>query len=176
MADRERKETDGELFRQAMLDVKPLRAPARSQSKAPHKPARPPVVSIAVEEAVPTDRGERHSGASDDDTSHRKHGVQIRLLQKLKRGRFPPADTLDLHHLTVARGLPVLHRFLDEARTNGMQCVRVIHGKGLRSSNGPRLKLAVQQALREHAAVLAFTMCKPADGGSGAVDVLLKSS
>ena len=97
-------------------------------------------------------------------------------MQKLKRGRFPPADTMDLHHLSVARGLVVLNEFLEQSRSAGLQCVRIVHGKGLRSKEGPRLKLAVHQALREQPGVLAFTTCKPADGGSGAVDVLLRLS
>ncbi|MGD9020484.1 MAG: Smr/MutS family protein [Lysobacterales bacterium] len=176
MPGREDKPTDEELFRQAMQDVEPLRAPARSNSKAPRKSDRP---SSRVAQPTPQRAPGRKAspgGASDNHGSHRKHGVQVRTLQKLKRGRFPPADTIDLHHLTVARGLAVLQEFLDQSRTDGLQCVRVIHGKGLRSQNGPRLKQAVHRALRDDPGVLAFTICKPADGGSGAVDVLLKSS
>ena len=38
-----------------------------------------------------------------------------------------------------------------------------------------RLKIMTRQVLRDHPQVLAFTACKPADGGAGAVDVLLRS-
>ena len=65
--------------------------------------------------------------------------------------------------------------FIAEAQRDQFKCVRIIHGKGLRSKNGPRLKLMTQQALVDHPQVLAFTPCKPANGGSGAVDVLLKN-
>jgi DNA-nicking Smr family endonuclease len=175
VADREQKTSDEELLRQAMRGVEPLRAPERSDSKAPRKPKRPPARAAGSANQHETSRAAIPGGASDDDGSHRKHGVQVRTMQKLKRGRFPPADTLDLHHLRVDSGLAVLQEFLDQSRSAGLQSVRIIHGKGLRSKQGPRLKLAVHQALREHPDVLAFTTCKPAGGGSGAVDVLLSA-
>lgn len=175
MAGSQDKSTDEELFRQAMQDVEPLRAPARSDSKAPRKPRHTPGRVAGADNRQEANRAATPVGSADDDGLHRKHGVQVRTLQKLKRGRFPPADTLDLHHLTVDRGLAVLREFLDQSRSAGLQCVRIIHGKGLRSKEGPRLKLAVHQALREDPGVLAFTTCKPAGGGSGAVDVLLSA-
>ncbi len=116
------------------------------------------------------------SSGFQDESSYRKNGVQARLLQKLKRGRFPPADQLDLHHETAAAANAMLRNFIDHAQSRQLQCIRIIHGKGLRSATAPVLKRMVHQALREHAGVLAFTTCKPADGGSGAVDVLLRTA
>jgi DNA-nicking Smr family endonuclease len=52
--------------------------------------------------------------------------------------------------------------------------VRIVHGKGLRSRNGPRLKRLASRLLSRHPAVLAFASCRPVDGGTGAVTVLLK--
>ena len=98
------------------------------------------------------------------------------MLQKLKRGRIPPGDQLDLHHETTVAAHTMLQDFIADAGDRGLKCVRIIHGKGLRSQAGPVLKTMVHQALCEHSSVLAFTTCKPAHGGSGAVDVLLKLS
>jgi len=97
-------------------------------------------------------------------------------MQRLKRGQFPLGDQLDLHHMTTETGHIALLEFIAGAQNAKLQCVRIIHGKGLRSVNGPRLKLMAWQVLRDHPQVLAFSTCKPSDGGSGAVDVLLKSS
>jgi len=83
---------------------------------------------------------------------------------------------LDLHNMTSETGHSVLLEFIADAQSRSLESVRIIHGKGLRSENGPKLKLMTRQVLRDHPQVLAYTMCKPADGGSGAVDVLLKSS
>ncbi len=55
-----------------------------------------------------------------------------------------------------------------------MRCVRIIHGKGLRSGHrGPVLKAAVNAVLRRTGAVLAYVSARQVDGGTGAVYVLL---
>ena len=59
----------------------------------------------------------------------------------------------------------------------GYRCVQVIHGKGLNSKNRePVLKILVRGWLAQHNHVLAFCQANPAEGGSGAVLVLLKTS
>ena len=88
---------------------------------------------------------------------------------------IPIEDALDLHTF-LPRDIPdLLEDYLTECLKAGLYSVRIIHGKGKRSEDGPRLKHMVRQVLREHSGVLAFTNSKPANGGTGAVDVLLKS-
>ena len=66
--------------------------------------------------------------------------------------------------------------FLAEARHTGLRCVRVIHGKGLRSkAAGPVLKGLTDRLLRRRDDVIAFASARPAQGGTGAVVVLLKA-
>lgn len=113
---------------------------------------------------------------SDDGGTHRKNGVQLRLIKKLKRGQFKPLDQLDLHNMTIAQGHRALLEFIDDSAGQSLVCIRIIHGKGLRSNQGPKLKNMTRQLLREHTGVLAFSACKPANGGDGATDVLLRSS
>ena len=56
-----------------------------------------------------------------------------------------------------------------------LRCVRVIHGKGLRSGPaGPVLKHAVSDWLARIDSVAAFATARPEDGGTGALYVLLK--
>lgn len=167
---------DEKLFRQEMEDVVPLRATPRSDSRRPGTPVRRQSDRSAGSGAAAdfhTPWAGPHIDA-EDGSSHRKDGVRKRTLQKLKRGQFPLGGQLDLHHMSTKAGRAVLLEYIAEAQSMKIECVRVIHGKGLRSSQGPRLKLMTRQVLREHAAVLAYTDCKPADGGSGAVDVLLR--
>jgi len=55
--------------------------------------------------------------------------------------------------------------------------VRVIHGKGLGSVNKePVLKHKVRNWLAQKDEVMAFCQARAADGGAGALVVLLKSS
>ena len=53
--------------------------------------------------------------------------------------------------------------------------MRVIHGKGIGSKNRePVLKTKVKHWLTRREEVLAYCQARPADGGSGALVVLLK--
>lgn len=170
---------DQHLFRQEVDDVVPLKWSSTTESRAPRKRPLPKKPGSGIPEA---DNLVMHSTVSqfhidsEDGSSHRKNGVQKRLIQKLKRGQFPVTAQLDLHNMTVKAGQDALSRFIHQSGAHTMQCVRVIHGKGLRSNQGPLLKIMARQLLREHPQVLAFTACKPAQGGEGATDVLLRAS
>jgi DNA-nicking Smr family endonuclease len=102
-------------------------------------------------------------------------GLQYRLLRKLRRGHFSVGAELDLHGMTVPVAQLELTAFLKNARAHGVRCVRIIHGKGLRSPQGrPILKLSLDRWLRMRDEVIAFSSARPVDGGTGAVYVLLK--
>lgn len=110
-----------------------------------------------------------------EELSHLKSGLSPRLLRRLKRGQFSIADEIDLHQMTVAVARTAIKQFLDANKRNGRLCLKIIHGKGLRSSaEGPVLKRLVDGMLRQRADVLAFASAKPAEGGTGAVIVLLR--
>ena len=73
----------------------------------------------------------------------------------------------------VARA--VVAEFLADARSRGLGCVKIIHGKGLRSrAEGPVLKRLVDKMLRQRDEVVAFASAQANQGGTGAVLVLLK--
>lgn len=170
---------DDALFRQEMTGVVPLKATPRTDSKPPRRVKqasdRTPLLT-KPEPRYLLQTNDQSNIDSGDGTSYRKNGIQNRTMQKLKRGRFTVGAELDLHSMTTETAYTALLEFIEYAQAGSMESVRVIHGKGLRSKNGPRLKLMTQQLLREHPDVLAYTSCKPADGGAGAVEVLLKSS
>ena len=90
-----------------------------------------------------------------------------RLLQRLRRGQFAVQDELDLHGATATQAATLLREFLAVV-------VRIVHGKGRQSDAGaPVLKNATDRLLRQRADVLAFHSAPPAQGGTGAVLVLL---
>ncbi|MDO8930766.1 MAG: Smr/MutS family protein, partial [Rhodocyclaceae bacterium] len=67
--------------------------------------------------------------------------------------------------------------FLAECLQHGCRCVRVVHGKGLGSpGREPVLKKMVLGWLAQRQEVLAFCQARAADGGAGAVIVLLKAA
>jgi DNA-nicking Smr family endonuclease len=112
-----------------------------------------------------------------DPLSHVRDGVAPRILRRLGKGQYSVRDTLDLHDMTAAVATEAIALFLDENRRAGRLCVKIIHGKGLRSkTTGPVLKGLTDRLLRQRGDVLAFRSARAMDGGSGAVIVLLRPS
>jgi DNA-nicking Smr family endonuclease len=105
-------------------------------------------------------------------------GVDRRLAQRLHHGDFAVQAHLDLHGYTVEEAKGLVDRFLTAAYTSRRRCVRLVHGRGHNSrDNRPVLKEQVQFWLshgRLRRLVLAFATAPAADGGAGAVYVLLR--
>jgi DNA-nicking Smr family endonuclease len=98
-------------------------------------------------------------------------------LRKLRRGQYRVQAELDLHGLTQAEAKVQLHEFLNTALQRNVRCLRIVHGKGLRSgTRGPVLRQLVNDMLRRTAQVLAFASARQIDGGTGALYVLLDGS
>ena len=102
-------------------------------------------------------------------------GLRGDVLTKLRRGHWVVQAELDLHGMTSDEARDTLADFLLDARTRGLRCVRIIHGKGLTSPNRePVLKGRVRKCLSHWDDVLAFCDPQVNAGGSGAVLVLLR--
>lgn len=167
------------LFRDAVgsvaqLDKGKRRRPWRRQ------PSARPAMREADEQAVigelldtpPPDDIE-----TGDDLFHRREGVQLSVMRKLRRGQYRCQAEIDLHGMVVDVARHCLAVFLRDALDHDYRCIRVVHGKGLRSGNrGPVLKVKVAGWLRQRDEVLAYCSAREHDGGTGAVYVLLRRS
>lgn len=168
---------DARLFRDAIGDVRPMVSAAQPPSTP--RPAPRPRMFEADEAAV---AGELLDMGFDpalmevgEELSFLHDGYPPKLLKQLKRCHFSIQDDLDLHHMNAAAAQASIQDFLAEARYNGFRCIRIVHGKGLRSkSAGPVLKALTDRMLRRRDEVIAFASARPALGGTGAVVVLLK--
>jgi DNA-nicking Smr family endonuclease len=110
-----------------------------------------------------------------DSLEYLAEGHSPKLMRDLKRGRYAVQDELDLHRMHAGLADEAIRLFLAEAHQRGFRCVRIIHGKGLRSKDAtPVLKLLTDKLLRFRSDVLAYASARPAEGGTGAVVVLLK--
>jgi DNA-nicking Smr family endonuclease len=105
-------------------------------------------------------------------------GLDAAVVRRLKRGEYPVERRLDLHGLTREEAGGAAERFLRDARRGGLRCVLLIHGRGRHSAAElPVLKEALAGWLsdgRFGRQVLAFASARPADGGAGALYVLLR--
>lgn len=97
------------------------------------------------------------------------------IVASLHQGRFAVQDCIDLHGCTVAQAEEELDEFLRTAFRKSLHCVKVIHGRGLRSTKGARLKEAVVKRMsgRYRKDLIAYVTAPQYDGGLGAVYVLL---
>jgi DNA-nicking Smr family endonuclease len=173
----ERREKD--LFADAVGAVVPLR-----KSATPHLPrARPPAVArqrqrdeaAALVESISDAFDVESLLETDDALSFRRRGVGLDVVRKLRRGVWVLQDEIDLHGLRSDAARERVADFLRDSARAGLRCVRVVHGKGLGSpGREPVLKAKVKSWLMQRSEVLAFTHARPADGGHGALIVLLK--
>ena len=166
---------DASLFRDAIGPVRELPPTAAPPARPKPRPS-PRMAQRDEAEAASEFRRALTADALEagDALSYRRDSVPPRTLQRLRRGQFAIQDELDLHHSNAASAEALLRAFLVDARHSGHGCVRIIHGKGLHGdSNAPVLKNLVDRLLRHRADVLAFHSAPPAQGGTGAVLVLL---
>lgn len=167
-------------FLQAMQDVTPIQAPKKTPRRAPKPSAKPRQRRLDDQQVLqnllsdpPADM-ELQPG---DVLNFCRNGIQHQTFKKLRRGQYRVQDELDLHGLTSDEARQLLVDFLAQAKTRGLQCLRIIHGKGHHSdARGPVLKGKVAHWLKQRDDVLAYCSARPVDGGTGAVYVLLKRS
>ncbi len=170
-------EEEAALFRTAVRDTRTL-PQSRVLNRAPPPPPRADFrrredaeVLRELHDSDPT----AEDVETGEELSYARPGLRPGILRRLRRGHFPIEAELDLHGLTVPHARRALAEFLGECRINGLRCVRIVHGKGLRSAHrGPVLKGKVNSWLRRRDEVLAFVSARPTDGGTGAIYLLLK--
>ena len=111
---------------------------------------------------------------TDDALSYRRPGIGTDVTRKLRKGGWSIQGQVDLHGLRREDARQALVDFIKDAARMGWRCVRVVHGKGLGSpGKTPVLKGKVQSWLIQKQEVLAFVQARPAEGGAGALVVLL---
>jgi DNA-nicking Smr family endonuclease len=177
-ADRELR-TAADEFRAMVGTVTPL---AIKQRVEHDRPPHPPIPQKRIEDdqqvliASVSDEFEIDTLLhTDAELSFRRPGIGPDVLRKLRRGEWVIQDHLDLHGARVDEARELLAAFLREALRRGLRCVRVVHGKGLGSKDKqPVLKGKARVWLAQREEVIAFCQARPAEGGSGALVVLLR--
>ena len=170
------------LFEEAMADVRPI-------DRDGHAPAisyRPPTTVDQHEREVLQEldallAGDGELDLRDPDEAHEGAvpGLDPRTLKQLRRGEFTVQADLDLHGADAETARGLVERFVIEAHSLGLRCVRIVHGRGRNSPGGvavlrSRFPRWISRGPARHL-VLAYTTAAAHDGGSGASYVLLRS-
>jgi len=173
---------DDELFQDEMEGVKPLKQdkknvllrPAKDQANkallrdhAEHE-KKADVNFLDLENIEMVDPG--------DTIGNKKPGVQNGVYKKLRQGKYPSENHLDLHKTTVKQAQKQVLNFIEYSRKKNYRCVIITHGKGVHSKTPGKIKSHVNHWLQQIPEVLAFHSTLTKDGGSGAVYVLLKKN
>ena len=167
------------LFRAAVADAVPL-----ASDRIHHEPPPPPAIprqrqhdeaaALAESLLAPANLDLHLEGG--DEAAWLRPGIARAVLRDLRRGRWVVQAELDLHGMNRDEAHRDIAVFLAECLQHGHRCVRVVHGKGLRSpGREPVLKKLVLNWLAQRQEVLAFCQARAAEGGAGAVVLLLQS-
>ncbi len=178
---------ENRVFLEAMADVIPMGDPRKRSIREPNVNMRPAHPAPDEELEAMAHLSDLVSGTAEFDITFSDEyiegsvqGLSRKLMQKLKRGKFPVQDHVDLHGLTKREAEISLRQFLLKSYRLGLRCVLVVHGRGLNSDNHiPVLKERLPLWLRRGRVkkiVLAFSTARHYDGGTGAIYVLLKRS
>ena len=171
-----------EFFIRAVGPIKPLPARHQPGSRVSLPTPQPPPIAVqqqrdelaVMQEALSDGFDGEALLDSDDALSFRRPGMGPDVVRKLRRGEWSIQGQLDLHGLRREDARDALSHFIKDAHKVGWRCVRVVHGKGLGSpGKTPVLKGRVQSWLIQKEQVLAFAQARPAEGGAGALVVLL---
>ncbi|MFN7571841.1 MAG: Smr/MutS family protein [Betaproteobacteria bacterium] len=166
-------------FAAAMTGVTPLaphgRHQARPQQPAPHARQRQHDDARVLDASLSDEIDLDALLDTDDSLSWRRPGIGPDVLRRLRRGAWSIQSQIDLHGCRVDEARSALADFLRDAVKRGLRCVRVVHGKGLGSKDRvPVLKTKVRGWLVQREEVIAFCQARPAEGGAGALIVLLR--
>jgi DNA-nicking Smr family endonuclease len=185
---RERIERENQVeFRSAVKDVRPMPESDRyvwrpaleaERRAAALRPPRTPEEEIeaVLRESMLSDQFDVDGLLDEEPTlSWSAPGVGPDVVKKLRKRHWQVEDEIDLHGLTRDLARRVVDAFLRRSNKNGVRCVRIIHGVGYGSAGGePVLRGMVHSWLVQTAETVAFCVASRADGGNGALIVLLR--
>lgn len=175
---------EAELLAQAYGQVIPLKGHARVTHEPQPRPLRPSQQVLerrarATAEPLPNAKLSDGDPYSLDDApeSYRASGVSGEALRRLRREANKIRECLDLHGLTREQARVAIQHFVRSAAARGVLRVRIVHGQGYGSQGGTSvLRYLARHWLAQMPEVLGFVTPSPAEGGKGAVVVLLRSS
>ena len=167
---------DKSLFQEAMGDVTPLKY---NETQRWLKPQKKQVLQkqdiTQLDNFLTTDFLEIVS--LDTPLEFKRAGLQQGVFNKLRLGKYPQQASLNLLRQPVEQCRQMLFSYIQQALTEGLRNVLIIHGKGREDKSHPNIiRSFLARWLVEFDDVQAFCCALPHHGGSGACYVALRKS
>lgn len=169
-----RQPSDIEVWLEEIEQIKPVKQPEE-------KPQEP----LIIKEIQPSlnFKGVYNQNSFSELTVGNMDNVDKNTAEKFKKGQFKIEARLDLHGRTEKEAFSAVGDFIRNSYVQGKRCILIITGKGIKKEDDAwyEAKGIIREALPKwlnHADIRPFILgmspALPADGGSGAMYVLLK--
>ena len=174
----EQLQVEDNVFFSAMQDVTPLSGKGRAVVAEAPAPVAPVQEAVNPLQDFMDGKLEFALAFTDEYVEGHVVGLDLMTVGKLQAGQFSPESHLDLHGMNAQQAFDALIGFFRAAYFKGQRTVLVVPGRGLNSPHGiPILREKVQEWFTQDPlkrVILAFCTARPADGGAGALYVLLR--
>ena len=181
VAKKEKPVNDEELFVNAMREVREIKEFRNIPLQRKKEMALPGKISsdneaIKILEEIIAGKRSIHLPDTQEYVEWKNRDYKGVNIKKLHEGKFSVQDCLDLHDMTVEEAEGEVAYFIKDSLIKGHHCIKIIHGRGLRSPKGPVLKNSLLKWLsgRYRKFIIAFVTARQCDGGLGALYILLK--
>jgi DNA-nicking Smr family endonuclease len=172
---------DEELFTEAMKDVQEIREfrnlPVENKNSIHiKKSTSPDQETLRMLEEIISGRRPVNLPDTPEYVEWFDNEYREDITARLHRGQYSVQDFLDLHGVILDEAETEVGEFIKKSVRNRYKCIKIIHGRGLRSPGGPVLKEAVVKWLlsKFRKYIIAFVTARQCDGGLGALYILLK--
>lgn len=165
-------------FAQWVPDVKPLQCKQRAIHTKKERQNHHVTLHKEYQTTATADRSpvSTYQAPPQDMAYFCRNGVSKKTLRCLQRRHWSTTRIIDFHGLDRFEARQLFDKIMVQTHAQGMRCVHLIHGKGLRSPDGPVLKNHLRTWLIQHAQVLAFCDAPYNLGGCGTTLVLLRAA
>ncbi|MEW6002369.1 MAG: Smr/MutS family protein, partial [Nitrospirota bacterium] len=131
--------TDEEIFTEAMAEVREIKEFRKIPYKSPPriKPRLLQEDDMRILREIIEKKIKIDISATGEYIEWHNPALRKDLAERLHRGDFSVQDYIDLHGTTLNEAEEAFGLFFKNAIKKGLFCVKVIHGRGLKSPKGP---------------------------------------
>ena len=176
-----------EIFRKLNAAEEKMNAPGEEEDAPPVRPAGPgdrvrllglgttaDVISVSDDGVLNLQAGMMKITARQEEVRLVEGEMQSEVKKYLAKSaekltRMAASPEIDLRGMLTDEAIPILERYLDNARMGKLNVVTVIHGKGTGA-----LRKAVHQSLKRDANVKTYRLGRYGEGETGVTIVELK--